>query len=502
MELDFKTCEQARLTHDVRYDGRFFIGVTTTGIYCRCICPAPGAKRKNVMYFPTAAAAAEAGFRPCLRCRPETAPGTPAWNGTSATVGRGLRLIAEGAPDDSNVERLAERLGVSPRHLHRLFLQHLGASPIAVAQTRRLHFAKQLVSDTQLPMAQVAMASGFGSIRRFNDTFAKLYQRTPTELRRLHQNTTSRTQPGEYVFRLAYRPPYDWDSMLAFLAARATPGVESVFNGSYHRSITFNGQHGVLRVRPVKGMHALEANVRFPDPACLLKIVARVRTMFDLQADPAVIMENFRRDALLAPQLRRHAGTRIPGAWDGFELAVRAILGQQVTVRAATTLAGRLVNSLGDPLNCFNSFGLTHVFPCPEVLAAAKLSGMPQARAQAVRALAKTVLAGELAFDHGLASDELVARIKAVKGIGEWTAQYVAMRALGDPDALPAADLVLLRAAGNGKPLTPADLLKRAQHWRPWRAYAAMLLWRGAAEERIGNQRSTKRRGKLCSTAP
>lgn len=492
MELDQKTCEQARLTRDARYDGRFFIGVTSTGIYCRCICPATGAKRQNVVYFPTAAAAAETGFRPCLRCRPETAPGTPAWNGTSATVSRGLRLISEGALDEDSVENLSTRLGVSPRHLHRLFLQHLGASPIAVAQTRRLHFAKQLISDTHLPMAQVAMTSGFQSIRRFNATFSNLYGRTPTELRHLQKASASSTAAGEYVFRLAYRPPYDWESLLAFLAARATPGVEAVVNGAYRRSIAFDARQGVLEVRQLKSANALEAHVFFPDPARLLQIVTRLRAMFDLAADPTVIARHFRRDLLLASHMKRHTGLRVPGAWDGFELAVRAILGQQVTVRGATTLAGRLAQEFGEPLTCSNASGLTHVFPQPGVLAKAKLAGLPQARALSIRSLAQATLAGEMTFDHRLPGNELLARFTRIKGIGDWTAQYVAMRALGDPDAFPASDLVLLRMAGEGKSLKPAALLKRAEAWQPWRAYAAMLLWRAAADAQMKHKHTVK----------
>ncbi|MDE2090904.1 MAG: DNA-3-methyladenine glycosylase 2 family protein [Gammaproteobacteria bacterium] len=492
MELDKKTCEQARLTHDARFDGRFFVGVTSTGIYCRCICPAPAAKRQNVRYFPTSAAASTAGFRPCLRCRPETAPGTPAWNGTSATVSRGLRLISEGALDEDSVEDLSMRLGVSPRHLHRLFLQHLGASPITVAQTRRLHFAKQLISDTDLSMMQVAMASGFQSIRRFNATFSSLYGRTPTELRRVHKTAASTTEAGKYVFRLAYRPPYDWKALLAFLAARATPGVEAVVGGAYRRSIVFDGRQGALEVRQLKNAHTLEAHVFYPDPARLLQIVTRVRAMFDVAADPAVIARTFRHDPLLAPHLKRHAGLRVPGAWDGFELAVRAILGQQVTVRCATTLAGRLVRAFGEPLTCSNTLGLTHVFPQPAVLAKAKLTGLPQARALSIRSLAQATLEGQMTFDNRLPLNELLTRLTSIKGIGDWTAHYVAMRALGDPDAFPASDLVLLRTAGEVKSLKPAALLKRAETWRPWRAYAAMLLWRTATDAQMKHKHTVK----------
>ncbi|MGH8402211.1 MAG: AlkA N-terminal domain-containing protein, partial [Gammaproteobacteria bacterium] len=409
-------------------------------------------------------------------------PGSPAWNGTSATVSRGLRLIAEGALDADSVETLAARLGVSARHLHRLFLQHLGAPPIAVAQTRRLHFAKQLVSDTGLPMTQVALASGFQSLRRFNDIFQKLYGRTPSELRRLGKTASPGTERNEYVFRLAYRPPYDWDALLAFLAARATPGVEEVAQGRYRRSIVLKAQHGVLEVRLVKHTHALEARIRFPEPACLLQIVTRVRAMFDLAADPAVIAQHFKHDALLGSLVKRHPGLRVPGAWEGFELAVRAVLGQQVTVRGATTLAGRLAQAYGEPLAFTDSGSLCRTFPTAEILANAKLKGMPVSRVRSIRTLAQAVVAGDLDFDTSVPDDSFRDQFTHISGIGDWTAQYVAMRAFNEPDAFPASDLVLLRTAGGGKALTLAALLKRAEAWRPWRAYAAMYLWRSAAD--------------------
>lgn len=492
IQLDARICDRARLARDPHFDGRFFIGVTSTGIYCRPICPSPSAKRMNVRYFPTAAAAAEAGFRPCLRCRPEVAPGTPAWNGTSASVSRGLKLIAEGALDEGSVDTLAARLGVSARHLHRLFLQHLGAPPIAVAQTRRLHFAKQLIDETRLPMSQVALASGFQSIRRFNDVVRKLYGRTPSELRSLRQVAASRAAGDEYVFRLAYRPPYDWNALLGFLAARATPGVEEVRNGAYRRSLGFKNQQGVLEVRALKHEHALEVHIRFPEPACLLQIVARVRAMFDLAADPAAITNHLRRDALLAAAVKRHPGLRVPGHWDGFELAVRAVLGQQVTVRGATTLAGRMAQAYGEPLCCADSGALTHVFPTAQALMAAKLPGMPAARARTIRLLAQAVAAGILRFDGGVPDETFFARFRAIAGIGDWTAQYVAMRAFNEPDAFPASDLVLLRATADGKPLTPGALLKRAERWRPWRAYAAMYLWYAVANAETTPKRSMR----------
>ena len=326
MELDERTCEQARLTRDPRFDGQFFIAITSTGIYCRPICPTPHAKRANVRFYSSAAAAAEAGFRPCLRCRPEVAPGTPAWNGSSTTVSRALRLISQGALDENSVENLACRLGVSPRHLHRLFIRHLGAPPVAVAQTRRLHFAKQLISDTDLPMAQVALASGFQSIRRFNDVFRKLYGRAPSALRRLSR-VRGRSQDGEYVLRLGYRPPYDWPSLLLFLAAHADARTEEIAGGRYRRRIAVGAQRGTLEVQALPTVNALEARINFPEPAGLLQVVTQVRSMFDLAADPETIRRHLDLDPVVAPHLGRFPGLRVPNRWDGSELTVPEILG-------------------------------------------------------------------------------------------------------------------------------------------------------------------------------
>jgi AraC family transcriptional regulator of adaptative response / DNA-3-methyladenine glycosylase II len=477
--LDDASCDRARVARDARFDGRFFIGVLSTGIYCRVICPSPPAKRRNVRFFPTAAAALEAGFRPCLRCRPEAAPGSPAWNGTSSTVSRAMRLIADGALNEASVEDFADRLGVSARHVHRLFLRHLGASPTAVAHTRRLHFAKQLLTDTTLPMGQVAAAAGFGSVRRFNDTFRKLYSRTPTEIRRL-EGGRGQGEEGRYTFRLGYRPPYDWAALLAFLAARATPGVEEVAEDAYRRTFVSEGGPAILEVRKAKGHDALDLRIEGADPLGLLPIVSRVRRMFDLNADPWAIARELRKDPLLRDAVRRHPGLRVPGAWDFFELSVRAILGQQVSVAAATTHAGRLAERFGEALPS-PSGSLRRLFPGPAALAEAPIAGLPEARAESIRGLARAALAG--AFAKGEARESLAA-LKGLRGIGEWTAQYVAMRALNDPDAFPAQDLVLLRAASSGgRPLAPGDLMARAEAWRPWRAYAAMYLWRASSPE-------------------
>jgi AraC family transcriptional regulator, regulatory protein of adaptative response / DNA-3-methyladenine glycosylase II len=478
MQLDQRACDRARRSRDARFDGRFFIAVTTTRVYCRPICPARAPNDAHVRYFPTAAAAEAAGFRPCLRCRPEASPGTPAWFGTSSVVSRGLRLIGDGALDHDGVDQLADRLGVTSRHLRRLFLQHLGATPIDVALTRRVHFAKKLLDETSLSFNDVAFASGFGSIRRFNGQIRRTYKRTPTELRRLARQSAG-TDRECYRFRLAYRPPYDWDAMLAFLRARATPGVEFVDGSCYRRTITIEGTHGTIDVSRLERGTALGVDVRFPDPRALLSIVERVRRVFDLGADPAVIGEHLRTDPLLRGPLLRHPGIRTPGAWEGFELAVRAILGQQISVRAATTIAGRIASMCGSAVA--GGEGLERLFPTPAQLAVAELerAGVMPARAETIRSLARAVMNGTIRLDARADARAAVAALSALPGIGAWTAEYIAMRALGEPDAFPTGDLVLRRAAGD---LSARALDRRSEAWRPWRAYAVMLLWQAAGD--------------------
>jgi AraC family transcriptional regulator of adaptative response / DNA-3-methyladenine glycosylase II len=473
MELDLQSYERARLSRDARFDGRFFIGVTTTGVYCRPICPAPSPKPKNVRYFPSAAAAAEAGYRPCLRCRPESSPGTPAWLGTSSTVSRALRLLADGTLEDAGIEDLAGRLGIGSRHLRRLFLQHLGATPIAVAQTRRLHFAKRLIDDTDLPFAEIAGASGFGSIRRFNATFRTLYGRSPTEIRRLGSRGR-KSEPGRYCFQLGFRPPFDWEGLLEFLGPRALPGVEIVEGDRYRRTFQFGARWGHLEAR--RQGDALEVRIAFPEARSLVTILERVRFLFDLGADPQAIRSQLGADAVLAARVAARPGLRVPGAWDGFEIAVRAILGQQVTVKGATTLAGRLVRDFGRKVDAPG--GLSHLFPTPRVLARADLSriGLPRARAESIRQLAHAVETGAVEFTRGADPEAFELSLTALPGIGPWTAQYVALRTLGEPDAFPCGDLGLRKAAGRK---TPKDLERLAESWRPWRAYAALHLWQG-----------------------
>jgi AraC family transcriptional regulator of adaptative response / DNA-3-methyladenine glycosylase II len=488
MTLNWRVCSRARLSRDARFDGKFFIGVRTSGVYCRPICPARTAKESNVRYFPSAAAAAEAGFRPCLRCRPECSPGTPAWLGTPNTVARALRLIDEGGLEDGGVEVLAERLGIGSRHLRRLFLRHLGATPSAVAQTRRLHFAKKLIDETVLPMSQIAMAAGFGCVRRFNAAIQTTYHRTPTQIRRTaHQPAMQ--EKNQYLFHLRFRPPYHWAGILSFLAARATPGVEVVEHGTYRRSIALNGTCGHFEISPNTDSNSLIARIQFADPRWLFVIVERIRAMFDLNADWLDIAQTLRSDPALSKYIDAAPGLRVPGSWDGFELATRAIVGQQITVQGATTLTGRIAKIFGKPYR--SEVGLTLLFPTPEILAEADLTraGLTKARAATIQALARAACDKKICFGEILDSQDFLARLREIPGIGAWTAQYIAMRALGEPDAFPAGDIALVRALQ----LEDARQLEaRAEVWRPWRAYAAMYLWSGDREKQAGTGQDKK----------
>ncbi len=484
--LDPEVCYRALRTRDERFDGRLFVGVVSTGVYCRPVCPANAAKRENCRFYPSAAAAQQAGFRPCLRCRPETAPDVGSWRGTSNTVSRGLALIAAGDLDGeaASVDALAERLGVGARHLRRLFEQHLGASPVAVAQTRRVLFAKQLIHDTRLPMAEIALASGFGSVRRFNETFRRLYGRPPSELRRARNALPEETIAATGVtVRLRYRPPYDFQAMLAHLEARAVEGVERVDAGVYRRTVLHEGRVGTVEVAHLPEVESLAATIRFPCVRALPAIVERIRRMFDLGADVSAISAHLARDPLLAPLVARRPGLRVPGGFDGFELAARAILGQQVSVEAARRLAGRLARLCGTAIRAAedDASALTLAFPTAAQVARGDLAPlpMPSARRQALAALAQAALTDARLFEPLRSAEETVARLRAIPGIGDWTAHYIALRAAREPDAFPASDVGLLRGAAgaNGRRPRPAELLARAEGWRPWRAYAAQHLW-------------------------
>jgi AraC family transcriptional regulator of adaptative response / DNA-3-methyladenine glycosylase II len=467
------------VSRDSRFDGRFFVGVRTTGVYCRPICPARTPLRRNVRFFTCAAAAEEAGFRPCRRCRPETAPGTPAWVGSSATVTRALRLIASGSLDSQGVDGLADRLGVGARQVRRLFAEHLGASPLAVARTRRVHFARRLIDETELPMSQIALAAGFSSLRQFNHSIRSCFGRPPSALRSVKGGKGSRTEREELTLRVSYRPPLDWRTLLGFLALRAIPGVERVDASAYERSFSLGDTPTRIRISAPEGSQHLVVQLRAAGDAALMPVVDRVRHLFDLNADPHRIASDLGRDRTLARCIAALPGLRVPGAWDGYELAVRAILGQQVTVKGASTLSGRLVERWGVRLPREGE-GPTHLFPRAEVLAEADVAaiGLPGARARSLRALSQAVASGDLALAPGAPLEETRAKLHSIPGIGDWTAQVIAMRALGEPDAFPAGDLGLRRALGrHGSPLDARSLARRAERWRPWRAYAALWLW-------------------------
>lgn len=480
--LDRTSCYRALAAKDARFDGVFFTGVKTTGIYCRPVCSVKTPRESSCLFFSTAAAAEAAGFRPCLRCRPELAPYALQQNLAHAVWQR----IAAGALNDGNVERLSEEVGLSSRQLRRVLLQQFGVTPVELAQTQRLLFAKKLLQETRLPMAEIAFAAGFGSVRRFNALFALRYGIAPTAIRRAAAATDGAGRDA-LVLRLAYRPPFHWERILQYLAGRAIGGVETVPKErgmAYLRTVRIGNASGWLRAvhLPERQQVALEVTPSL-SPA-LMPLLARVRNLFDLDANPAVIEAHLRQDPLLASRLETFPGLRVPGAFDAFELAVRAILGQQVSVAGATTLSARLAQRFGDPVDTpFPQ--LTHHFPLSSVLASADAGdiasiGLPQARAETIRNLAEFAAHGGLDMPPGLSLDEAVARLKTVRGIGDWTAHYIALRALRFPDAFPAGDLGLQKAAaGDAGRLTEKQLTVRAGQWSPWRGYAALALWMG-----------------------
>lgn len=466
-------CYQVLLSHDRRFDGRFYVAVRTTGIYCRPVCPVPPPKRKNVEFYPCAAAAETAGFRPCRRCRPELAPGMAVGFDTSLTVTRALRLIANGALDRENVARLSSRLNIGERHLRRLFDKELGASPVAIALTRRVHFARKLLTETPLPVTEIAYSAGFRSLRRFNDAFQKSFRQSPSEVRRDAEKQAKTT--SSVRLQLPFRPPYAWANILRFLAARAVPGVEEVSDNHYRRALRIRDQFGIVSVTCHNGDSHLCVTLTPPIPNAIMTVLERLRQLFDCDANPLHVADHFAADPHLGPLVAQSPGLRLPGAWDGFELAVRAILGQQVSVKGASTLAGRLVQRAGTPLP--EPVGpLTHLFPEPQAMLAVDLReiGIPARRAQTLAGLADAVAHGSLVLDGSADAAETVARLRAIPGIGEWTAQYIAMRALRVPDSFPTSDLGLRRAWAAR---STDDLAAVAETWRPWRGYAAMHLW-------------------------
>lgn len=527
MTLDPDTCYRAVAARDPRFDGRFFTGVTSTGIYCRPVCPARTPARGNMRFFAHAGAAEAAGFRACRRCRPETSPGSPDWNVRADLAARAIRLIADGYVDEHGISGLAARLAVTQRHLHRLLVAELGAGPQALARTARLQTARRLLAETTMPVTEVAFASGFSSVRQFNASVRESSGRTPTELRARARNTSARNTsarrtgpggpgardvagaPGTWLsLRLACREPFDAAAWLEFLAARAIPGVEQVTADRYARTVRTAAGPGIIELLPRPGQGHVLLRARLSGLGAVGPVVGGARRLVDADADPAAIGAALTADDLIAPLAAARPGLRVPGAYDGFELAVRAVLGQQVSVAAASTFAGRLAARLGVPLpadgvpddpagaspdpacgpapagatadapataaRAAGPPGLSVVFPGPEVLADADLDGLglTTARQRTLRALAAAAAGGGLTLDPGADPGELAARLAELPGIGPWTIGYILMRAAGDPDAFPAADLGLRRAL--------ARLGAPAGHearWRPWRAYAAMQLW-------------------------
>lgn len=494
--LDASIYEAARQARDPRYDGRFFVGVLTTGIYCRPVCPVRVPKQENVRLYRSAASAAKAGFRPCLRCRPESSPGTPAWSSGEWKVTQALSLIEAGFLDDKPLVELAARLRIGERQLGRLFQEHLGAAPSEVAQTRRLHFAKKLIDETALPLTEVCFAAGFASVRRFNAVVKQTYGCSPSQLRkRIRVKRRPVKTPAllgvPIALQLSYRPPLDWQALLAFLDYRAIPGVECVGDDFYARSFQLSaGQtqrqaKGHFVARFDTKAPRVELRVWIDNTAELHRVVARVKAILDLRADSTAIERDLTASPRVSALCERFPGTRVPGCWSGFEVAVRAILGQQVSVRAASTLVARVAARFGSHYDS-GMEGIDFIFPEPVEIVAQSLDGLGivQTRIAAIQEIAQRLIDGRLDFSHVGLLEEFVAKLCEVKGIGEWTANYVAMRALGDPDAFPHSDLILLRAAAEqGEVLTPKKLLDRASAWRPWRAYAVMLLWRSYAQK-------------------
>jgi AraC family transcriptional regulator of adaptative response / DNA-3-methyladenine glycosylase II len=487
---DFDRCYQAAQSRDPRFDGWFITAVTSTGIYCRPSCPAMTPKRENVRFYPSAAAAQQAGFRACKRCRPDAAPGSPEWDGRADVVARAMRLIGDGVVDREGVPGLATRLGYSVRQLQRMLLAELGAGPIAIARAQRAQTARVLIETTTLTMVEIAFAAGFSSVRQCNETMQQIFALTPSSLRSRVSKSAARRRTDAATqgihLRLPCRRPFNPESVLQFLGSRAVPGIELLDGSTYRRSLRLPHGHAVvsLTAPPQRedGPAFIEGDLHLSDLRDLTTAVSRCRQLLDLDADPIAVFEAFRDDPLLGPLVTENPGRRVPGAADGFELAVRAVIGQQVSVPGARTVAGRLVLAAGEILP-ESEGGITHLFPTPALLIALAESdpaafSMPASRRRALVALAEAVENGTVVIDPGADPTELRSSLVALPGIGPWTAEYVAMRALRDPDAFMPTDLGIRRAAhALGFPDDPAHLTALTERWRPWRSYAMAHLW-------------------------
>ena len=494
---DFEHRYRAVRGRDVRFDGWFYVAVTSTGIYCRPSCPAATPKRSNVRFYPTAAAAQYAGFRACKRCRPDAVPGSPEWDIRADIVARAMRLIADGVVDRDGVAGLARRLCYTERHLHRLLFTEVGAGPLALARARRAHTARLLIETTDLPITEVAFAAGFASIRQFNDTIREVFAVTPRELRR-GRGVHDASVRGEIPLRLPFRTPFDTNGMLHFLGTRAVAGVETFDGETYRRTLRL--PHGAGVVALSNGGDHVRCVLRLENLRDLGSAVQRCRSLLDLDADPVAVTEVLGADPLLGALVRRSPGRRVPGSADGDELAFRAVLGQQVSVAGARTLAGRLVARCGEPLpEALAAVGdePTHLFPGPHAVAGTVLEGLgvPKARRETLRTLARALAGGGIVLDPGSEREEVERRLLELRGIGPWTASYVAMRALGDPDAFLPSDLGVRKAIwrlGNGS--TRQSVAAVAERWRPWRAYATQHLWAS-----LGGEKDQTKKGEVVA---
>ena len=481
MTLEFDACRRAAEARDSRFDGWFFTAVKTTGIYCRPSCPARTPKRENVVFYPSAAAAQAAGFRACMRCRPDAVPGSPEWDLRADLVGRAMRLIADGVVDREGVSGLARRLGYSERHLHRRLVDRLGAGPLQLARARRAQTARVLLETTDLPITDVAFAAGFSSVRQFGDTIREVFALAPRELRRRRPRAPGAPRAARtgatLSLRLPYRAPLDAAGLMAFLGARAVPGVEERLNGSYRRSLRLPHGAGTVELSPAGGH--VQAALRLDDLRDLAAAVERCRRLLDLDSDPQAVVDALGGDALLGGLVREAPGRRVPGHVDGAELGLRAVLGQQVSVAGAATVAGRLAAELGEPLEAPLG-GVARLFPSTAAIASADPEAlpMPRSRARALAGLAAVIEAGELELDPGADRADTERRLLALPGIGPWTAAYVAMRALRDPDAFLPTDLGVRHALERlGRDGSPRAASAAAEAWRPYRAYATQHLW-------------------------
>ncbi|MBA2938962.1 helix-turn-helix domain-containing protein [Paenibacillus sp. CGMCC 1.16610] len=468
---------------DARFDGRFFVGVSSTGIYCRPVCRAKQPKPENCTFYVTAASAEQAGYRPCLLCRPELAPGTSITDATANLVYRAARMLEESSGSGQSLEEIAGRLGCTDRHLRRVFTAEYQVSPIQYLQTCRLLLAKNLLTDTHLPVLEVAMAAGFGSLRRFNDLFKKQYKLSPTALRK--RKAEDKKHTDNITLSLSYRPPYLWDEMLNFLAGRAIAGIEVVKNGEYMRTVQMvnvdrKPVHGWVRVGHDPKKYALSVTVSATLLPVLPQVLARIRHLFDLYCDPGAVYETLQGMNDIRPGLCV-LGARVPGCFNAFEIAVRAVLGQQITVKAASTLATRIVQTYGVPIQT-SIEGLTHIFPLPENILSLDgaiedlfgVLGVTSARSNTIYELAQAFVQREIDFNLPTQPEEEMKKLIAIRGIGSWTAQYIAMRAMEWPDAFLETDAGVKKAL---QPYTSKELLKMAEAWRPWRSYATINLW-------------------------